>query len=121
MEEGMPYKVVDARNVEPRNGVFRQMRRALGVTAFGINQIDLPPDTEGFEHDEMESGQEEVYLCLRGSGVLRVGGEEIQLVPGRYVLVSPDLKRVPVAGPQGLSWVAVGGVPSGVYTAREPF
>jgi hypothetical protein len=49
--------VVDAKDVEPRNGTFRQMRarrrsrRTLGATAFGIDQVDLPPGAEGFEHD----------------------------------------------------------------------
>jgi quercetin dioxygenase-like cupin family protein len=117
----MTYKVVDAKDVEARRGAFRLVRKALGVTAFGINQVDLPPGAQGFEHSESESGQEEVYLCLRGSGTLRIDGEEVELRPGRYVLVSPDATRLPVAGPEGLSWVVVGGVPGGAYVVREPF
>ena len=31
------------------------------ATAFGINQIDFGPDHVGAEHDEVESGQEEIY------------------------------------------------------------
>jgi mannose-6-phosphate isomerase-like protein (cupin superfamily) len=112
--------VVDAKDVEPRNGTFRQMRRALGATAFGINQFDLPPGA-GFEHDESSSGQEEVYVFLAGSGVVHVDGEEISVHPGRYLLVQPGTIRKPVAGPQGLSWVAVGAVPGDAYEAREPF
>ncbi len=117
----MTYRVVDAKEVEPRKGVFRLIRRALGVTAFGINQVDMPPGTQGFEHDEADSGQEEVYLALSGGGVLRVDGEEIELRPGRYVLVSPDATRMVVAGPEGLSWICVGSVPGGAYVVREPF
>ena len=117
----MAYKVVDSKDVEARNGVFRLIRRALGVTAFGINQIDMPPDAQGFEHDEADSGQEEVYLALSGGGILRVDGKEIELRPGRYVLVSPESTRVVLAGPQGLSWICVGGVPGGAYAVREPF
>ncbi len=120
----MGYAVVDSADVEPRegrNGAFRQMRRALGATAFGINQFDLPPGAEGLEHDESGSGQEEVYVYLAGSGVLHVEGEEIQVHPGRWVLVHAGTTRKPVAGPDGLSWVAVGSVPGGAYEAREPF
>jgi uncharacterized cupin superfamily protein len=117
----MSYTVVDSADVEPRNGVFRQMRRALGATAFGINQFDLPPGAEGFEHDESSSGQEEVYVYLAGSGVLRVDGEEVPVQAGRWVLVGPGVTRKPVAGPDGLSWVAVGSVPGGAYVQRDPF
>jgi mannose-6-phosphate isomerase-like protein (cupin superfamily) len=113
--------VVDARDIEPRNGVFRQLRRALGVTAFGINQIDLPPGAEGYEHDETSSGQEEVYVFLAGRGVMHVDGEEIEVYPGRYVFVEPATTRKPVAGPEGLRWVCIGSVPGGPYVARDPF
>jgi quercetin dioxygenase-like cupin family protein len=114
------YAVVDAKDVEPRNGVMRQMRRALGASAFGINEFDLPPGAEGFEHDEAASGQEEVYVFLRGSGVLHVDGEAIDVHPGRYVFVGPGTTRKPVAGRDGLSWVCIGSVP-GSYVVREPF
>lgn len=108
----MPYVVVDGKDVEPSyGGVFRQIRRHLGVNAFGINQIDLPPDTAGREHDHAETGQEEVYLVLAGSGIMRVDGDEVPLEPGRYVFVSAGTTRQPVAGPDGLSWVVVGAPP----------
>ena len=32
------------------------VRPELGATAFGLNQIDFPPDKVGSEHDEAESG-----------------------------------------------------------------
>jgi quercetin dioxygenase-like cupin family protein len=117
----MAYTVMDASEVEPVRGVFRQMRRALGVTAFGINQVDLPPGAEGHEHDETKSSQEEVYVFLSGTGVMRVDGDEIEVRRGRYVFVAPGSMRQPVAGPDGLSWVCVGSVPNGPYVAREPF
>ena len=112
---------MDAADVEPRNGVFRQMRRALGATAFGINQIDLPPGSAGLEHDESSSGQEEVYVFLHGSGVMHLDGDEVPVQPGRYVLVRSGTARKAVAGPDGLSWVVVGGVPGGAYVQRDPF
>ena len=50
--------------------VVRFVRRELGVEAFGINWFELPPDTRGLEHDEVDSGQEEVNVVIRGGGVL---------------------------------------------------
>ena len=108
----MPYAIVDSEDVEPGyGGVFKQIRQRLGLNAFGINQVDLPPGAEGREHDHAESGQEEVYLVLAGSGMMRIDGEVVDLKPGRYVFVAAASARKPVAGPAGLSWVVVGAPP----------
>jgi quercetin dioxygenase-like cupin family protein len=117
------YTVVDATDVpgEGPGGAVRFLRRRLGATAFGINQFELGPGAAGLEHDEAETGQEEVYVVLRGAGVLRVAGEELELRPGRYVRVAPGVVRQPVAGPEGLAWVALGAIPGGVYSPRGPF
>ena len=54
-----------------------------------------------------------MYFALRGTGVLRVDGDEVVLEPGRYVLVEPEARRQVVAGPDGLSYAVVGAVPEG--------
>jgi quercetin dioxygenase-like cupin family protein len=59
-------------------------------------------------HDHAGDGQEEVYVIVRGSGVIRLDGAEEGLEPGKYVFVSPDQKRQMVAGDEGLAWVGVG-------------
>ena len=108
----MPYAIVDSDEVEPGYaGVFKQIRARLGLRAFGINQVDLPPGVEGREHDHADSGQEEVYLVLAGSGTMRIDDDEVELKPGRYVFVASASVRKPVAGPEGLSWVAIGAPP----------
>ena len=40
--------------------------------------------------------------------------------PGRYILVSADARRNPAAGPDGMSFLCVGGVPGGVYEPWAP-
>src|SRR5207302_3055027 len=57
-------------------GAVRFVRRELGVEAVGVNWFGLPPGAEGKEHDESASGQEEINMVVRGSGVWRVDGEE---------------------------------------------
>jgi quercetin dioxygenase-like cupin family protein len=99
------HRVFDVATVEGRR---KLVARELGARALRLNQFDSQPGQAGFEHDERESGQEEVYVALRGDGVLRVAGEEVALVPGRYVLVSPEATRQVVAGPDGLSYLVVG-------------
>jgi mannose-6-phosphate isomerase-like protein (cupin superfamily) len=104
----MAHRFVDATEVELTNGTFRRIRAALGVRAFGINQVELPPNQSGFEHDETESNQDEVYVIVAGGGRMTVGGDEIELVPGRFVYVSPEETRCLHSGPDGLSWIVVG-------------
>jgi quercetin dioxygenase-like cupin family protein len=101
----MGYSVVDASEFEERR---KPIARQLGAKAIRMNQFDNEPDQAGKEHDERESGQEEIYVPLRGRGILRVDGEKVPLVPGHYVLVSPDATRQVVAGPEGLGYLVVG-------------
>jgi quercetin dioxygenase-like cupin family protein len=116
----MAYKALDAEDVKLTWGTFRMIRHELGGTAFGLNQIDFPPGKVGPEHDELQSGQEEIYYCVSGGGTLTVDGDAIELRPGRYVLVSPESRRHPEAGPDGMSFICVGGVPGGAYEPWAP-
>ena len=43
---------------------FRKVRRELGVTAFGVNAIEIPPGYETGRHYHDE--QEELYFLFRG-------------------------------------------------------
>ena len=41
-------------------GAYKRARAELGVTAFGMQVIDFPPNFEGYpEHDHGTDGQEE--------------------------------------------------------------
>jgi uncharacterized cupin superfamily protein len=75
------HTVVDASTVEPAMGAFRKMRVALGVKAFGINQIEMPGGFAGPEHDERATGHEEVYVVLSGAGALAVDASTSSCTP----------------------------------------
>jgi quercetin dioxygenase-like cupin family protein len=81
---------------------------SLEAASIRMNQFDNEPNQAGKEHDEQESGQEEIYTALEGAGLIVVDGEEIPFEPGRYVLVEPGSTRQVVAGPDGLSYLVVG-------------
>jgi hypothetical protein len=102
-------------------GAVKFVRRALGVEAFGVNWFDLPPNAEGHRHDETASGQEEVNVIVRGSGVYRIDdAEEIPFTAGSVFRFDPETTRQPVAGPDGFSMIAIG-CPRGSYEPRGPF
>jgi mannose-6-phosphate isomerase-like protein (cupin superfamily) len=119
----MGYTVVHVDDVEPAGpgGAVRFVRRQLGVAAFGINWFELPPGVQGIEHDETDTGQEEVNVVVRGSGVWRIdGGEEVEVRAGSFLRFDPETTRVPVAGPDGMTFLAIGS-PPGSYQPRGPF
>lgn len=98
-------------------GTYRRARAELGVTAFGMTVLDLPPNlAEGYpEHDHLHDGQEEVFLALRGRAELFVDGERLELEPDQMVRVAPEAKRRVVTGDEGIRMLIVSGVPGGVY------
>ena len=108
----------DDPNIESFRGVFMKMRRALGTTAFGINEVRMPPDAAGMEHDEVETGHEEVYLILDGTGRFVVDGEEVDVATGDYLHVAPSATRQVTAGPEGMRFVAIGGPAKPEYDGR---
>jgi quercetin dioxygenase-like cupin family protein len=71
---------------------FRKIRHAVGVTAFGMNAIVLPPGYESGVHFHEE--QEEIYFVHRGSVEFRFGdGNKVVLQAGGVARVSPQTHR----------------------------
>jgi mannose-6-phosphate isomerase-like protein (cupin superfamily) len=101
-------------------GGFVKARAELGVTAFGMQVIQLPPDYADYpEHDHAESGQEEVFVALSGSGWMEVAGERVELDAETMVRVAAETRRKVFAGPQGLRMLVIGGCPGAAYKIVE--
>lgn len=105
------------------DGFARLVRPALGISSFGANVMNLPPDYETKAHDEREGGQEELYVALAGSGAVVVGegeGEErLELDPERAVRVGPETRRTLTSGPEGMRVLIVGGTPGQAYVGPQ--
>jgi mannose-6-phosphate isomerase-like protein (cupin superfamily) len=112
MEKGISRTALDP-DVGER---FLSLRRRLGVTSFGINQLVLEPRQRGRIHRHRE--QEEVYLVIEGTLTLVVEGEEQSVAPGELVRVAPEVRRQLVnRGPKRLVLVALGG--AGEHRGRD--
>jgi mannose-6-phosphate isomerase-like protein (cupin superfamily) len=99
---------------------FKRARASLGVESFGMNVLDIPPNTDQYpEHDHAEDGQEEVYLPLRGSGEIEIEGERIPLEIDTMVRVGPGTKRKIWTGDEPLRLLAIGATPGEVYEAPD--
>ena len=108
------YTVKRIDDLEALNGVFRRARDELGVSSFGINVLDLPPDSDGYP-DHAEPDQEEVYLPLSGDGDAEVAGERIPVDSTTMVWVGPNTKHKFWPGPEGIRLLAVGAIPGRAY------
>jgi mannose-6-phosphate isomerase-like protein (cupin superfamily) len=98
---------------------FRTAGRELGVTAWGMNVLEIDAGCTAYpEHEHVKDGQEEVYVVLRGGGMLDTGDEKTDLTAGTLVRVGPSQKRKILPGPEGIAILAIGGTPGKAYPSR---
>ena len=87
---------------------FRKVRKALGVTAFGVNAVVYSPHFEGFLH--YHDQQDELYFVHSGVARFEVGGEVRDLGPGGLCHVeSTTPRKVTNIGDDDLVLLVVGG------------
>ena len=87
---------------------FLPLRRQLGVTSFGMNQIVLQPGQRGRIH--RHEHQEEVYLVLEGRLTIVIESKPTELAEGELIRVAPEIRRQLVNyGPERLVLLALGG------------
>jgi len=94
----------------------RPVRRALGVTAFGINAYtaDAPGDALIETHDETSFGagrHEELYVVVAGEAAFRIGEEEVGAPAGTLLPVAPGIERGATAAAPATTVLVVGGKP----------
>jgi uncharacterized cupin superfamily protein len=71
---------------------FRKVRTELGVTAFGVNAIVIPPGYSSRRH--YHERQQELYFVHRGTIEFSFGDGETQtLGPGGFARVDPATVR----------------------------
>jgi hypothetical protein len=122
------YRVVDLDSLERvplEEGVWRPVRRRLGVTAFGVNAYtaDASGDALIEEHDETSpgaGGHEELYLVVRGRANFEVGEESMEAGEGTMILIEPGVRRRATAASPGATVMVIGGRP-GSAMPPSPF
>ena len=114
MESGVAYARLDPDSEER----FLPLRRMLGVTSFGLNQILLRPGQRGRIH--RHTAQEEVYVVLAGTLTLGVEGSERELGQGELARVAPDVRRqISNRGTEDVFLVVRDG-PKGLFCGGDP-
>jgi tetratricopeptide (TPR) repeat protein len=115
----MPYSVLhldDLDRIPLAEGIFRPIRHALGVTAFGINAYtgDAPGDDVIETHDEASAGagaHEELYFVAAGEAAFEIDGVQVAAPTGTMVLIPPGTKRGAKAAAPGTTVLVIGARP----------
>jgi mannose-6-phosphate isomerase-like protein (cupin superfamily) len=82
---------------------------SLGLGAFQVYQVELPPGAETVLHNHSADQVEDVYAFLRGSGWVVVDGEPVAVESKEFVAVDMDSSRLVRAGKEGLTFIAICG------------
>jgi len=94
--------------------VWKPVRKALGVTAFGINAYTAANagDEVVEEHTEQQLGHEEIYVVVAGHATFTIDGEEVDAPAGTLVYLDDVAeRRQAVAKDPNTTVLAIGGVP----------
>ena len=92
---GKTFTIVCADDLE-KSGDWLLARRSLGLSAFGLNLVDIQPGEQIPEHDETARDQEEVFLVVSGEATIVIDGEEHALPEGTFARLDPELTRTVV-------------------------
>lgn len=106
--EGDGYAVANVDGLAEGPG-FRKIRRELGVTAFGVNAIELPAGFATGRHYHEQ--QEELYFVHRGRLEFTFGdGSTHQLGPGGLARVDAAcVRQITNVGDENALYVIAGG------------
>jgi len=116
MSENPTWQVARLDDIE-RRGRDIPVREHLGIQAFGVNAYT--PGEDGTligEHDEVGSGQEELYIVLDGKATFEIDGETVDAPAGTFVSIQPGARRK--ATGQG-TVLALGATPGEAYEALD--
>lgn len=96
---------------------FRKVRHGLGVDAFGVNAIVIPPGIEtGFHYHDR---QQELYFIHRGEAEMVFGDGTVErLAAGSFARVDADtVRKIRNTAEVDLVFVCVGGLDG--YVGRD--
>jgi mannose-6-phosphate isomerase-like protein (cupin superfamily) len=88
---------------------WKSVRHHFSITAFGVNAVSkdagnvLVP-----EHDESQSGQQELFFVHEGAAIATLDGEQIDVSAGTFVAVEPGTKRKFEAAASPTTLIVVG-------------
>jgi mannose-6-phosphate isomerase-like protein (cupin superfamily) len=99
------------------SGRWQPLNERLGITNFGISAVVVEPGEDpDIEHDEGDSGHQEVYVVVSGRAAFQFGDEHVEAGPGDVVaLPDPHETRGYQALEPGTRIICLGAGPGAVH------
>ena len=97
---------------------WKPIRRFFGIGSFGVNlaRAVRAGDELTHDHDETDTGHEELFLITAGHATYRVAGDEIDAPAGTFLYVpDPATVRGAVAREAGTVMLVVGAEPGATF------
>jgi mannose-6-phosphate isomerase-like protein (cupin superfamily) len=124
MSERPGYEILSLAEVErwpdPRHDgpVLLPLRYLLGLRAFGANAWTGPVGKQAVPRHHEDSGDDELYVVVKGRATFTVGDETLDATEGTLVYVPNGVVREAVAEEPETIVLAVGGTRGQPFTAR---
>ena len=114
------WQVADVNEIRPVKEdwpqTWKSVRHHFGITCFGVNAVTKDAGNVLIpEHDETESGQQELYFVHAGEVKATLDGEEVTVPAGSFVACEPETKRKFESTASPTTLVAIGGTPGKAY------
>ncbi len=107
----------------PEDPAWYPLQHALGIDTFGANLFVATQRGQTLveDHDERESGQQELYIVLEGEVAFQLDGEEAHLGRGSAVAISdPTVSRSATALGEGTALLIIGAGPQTFRSTWNP-
>ncbi len=95
---------------------WKSVRHHFGITAYGINAVTKDAGNVLIpEHDEAESGQQELYFVHAGEVAATLDGERVTVAAGGMIACEPGVKRKIESTASPTTLICVGATPGAAY------
>ena len=99
---------------------WKSVRHHFGITAFGVNAVTKDAGNVLIpEHDESESGQQELYFVHAGAVTATLDGESVEVPAGGFIAVEPAVRRKIESTASPTTLVCVGATPGAAYQVGD--
>ena len=95
---------------------WKSVRHQFGITGFGVNAVTKDAGNVLIpEHDETESGQQELYFVHAGEVKATLDGEEVTVPAGSFVHCEPGALRKFESAASPTTLIVIGATPGKAY------
>jgi quercetin dioxygenase-like cupin family protein len=123
-EQGDGWKAAAIDDIPPVKSdwpaTWKSVRHHFGITAFGINAVTKDAGNVLIpEHEHPDTGEQEIYIVIRGEAKATLDGAEVAVPAGTAVSTEGAVRRKFEAVASPTTLVVVGGTPGKAYEVGD--